>query len=191
MKLRRSGMIVRTACTFLGLCTLAFSQQRPLDNITSRQYEVKIRPILKPAIGFNGKDALQVLARLMGLDSYWVDPETRDVMELAFQPTLKLVGGVLSEHGNGSFRSKVYNTFIEAVTRQSLYQDLIPNAVVREMATALEGVPEADIQPEPESEHSDGLKPERQTHPSVDELRDLKRMFRAYADAGAALAGWW
>jgi hypothetical protein len=34
----------------------------------------------------------------MGLDSYWVDPEARDLMELVFQPALKLVGGVLSDH---------------------------------------------------------------------------------------------
>ena len=134
---------------------------------------------------------LRLLARLMGLDSYWVDPETRDVMELVFQLTLKLVGGVLSEHGNGSFRGKVYNAFIEAVTGQSLDQDLIPNAVVREMATALENVLNADIEPILVPGQSNDLKPERRTHPSVEELHDLKRMFRAYASAGAALDGSW
>lgn len=129
----------------------------------------------------------------MGLDNYWIHPETSEVMELPFQPPLKLVGGVFSEHGNGSFRGKVYNAFIVAVTGQSLYQDLIPNAVVREMATALESVSERDV----EFFRGESWGPincpnrERASYLSVEVLRDLKRMFLAYADAGAALESSW
>jgi hypothetical protein len=37
--------MVRHVCLFVGLCALAFSQQRPLDNITSQQYQHEVRPL--------------------------------------------------------------------------------------------------------------------------------------------------
>ena len=40
-----SRMIARSVCTFFGLCALAFSQPRPLDNIASRQYQHEVRPL--------------------------------------------------------------------------------------------------------------------------------------------------
>jgi hypothetical protein len=46
MKLRRSGITVRILCTFFGLgAALAFAQDRPLDNIASRQYQHEVRPL--------------------------------------------------------------------------------------------------------------------------------------------------
>ena len=69
----------------------------------------------------------------------------------------------------------------------------MPPAVVREMATALENVSERDV----EFFRGESLGPincpnrERASYLSVEVLRDLKRMFRAYADAEAALESSW
>ena len=131
----------------------------------------------------------------MGLDNFWVySDDSRDVYALDFDPPLRLCGGMCSANGSGSFRGKVYEAFIEATTGESLYQDRIPNERIKKMATLLESVPENDIEtPEREElgEIAPGLQAFRTTHPDINELRDLKRMFRAYADAGAALVAWW
>lgn len=52
-------MIVRSVCTFFGLCALAFSQPRPLDNIASRQYQHEIRPLRLALDGWLHKLGLQ------------------------------------------------------------------------------------------------------------------------------------
>ncbi len=114
----------------------------------------------------------------MGLDSYWRNPETDEILLLDFDPPLRLVGGMFSEYGNGSFRGKVYAPLLEAVTGVSLYQQRISNHVIREMADVLDRTP---FDPKFQIEY--GV--------SEQEYRDLQRMFRAYADAGAVLDGWW
>jgi hypothetical protein len=43
--MKRSGKVARNLSTFFGLAALAFAQQRPLDNIASRQYQHEIRPL--------------------------------------------------------------------------------------------------------------------------------------------------
>lgn len=105
----------------------------------------------------------------MGLDSYWVKNGKPCPLEShpTFNPPLRLCGGLMSGNGMESFRGKVYNDQVEAATGVSLYQELIPNYVVKEMADKL------DV-----------------CH-FYDEMQDLKRMFRTYADAGFDLAGWW
>ena len=115
----------------------------------------------------------------MGLDSFWVDPKADKVMELP-EPMeqvfpLQICGGILSAHGSGSFRGKVYNSLIESITGESLYQDRIPNETIKEMAFLLQEAAEKGV--------PDGIEPE--------EFRDLVIMFQLYADAGAELRGWW
>jgi hypothetical protein len=44
MEPRRSRMIVRSVRTLLGLCALAFSQQRPLGGSHFARYQHEIRP---------------------------------------------------------------------------------------------------------------------------------------------------
>ena len=42
----RDSKIARNLCMFFGLCSgFANCEQRPLDNITSRQYQSEIRPL--------------------------------------------------------------------------------------------------------------------------------------------------
>jgi hypothetical protein len=44
--IRHNATTVRSLCAFFGLCTaLAFAQPRPLDNISSRQYQHEVRPL--------------------------------------------------------------------------------------------------------------------------------------------------
>ena len=42
---KRAKVIVRSLITFFGLTALAFAQDRPLDNIASRQYQHEIRSL--------------------------------------------------------------------------------------------------------------------------------------------------
>jgi hypothetical protein len=43
--MKHSGITVRSLIAFFGLAALAFAQDRPLDNIGSRQYQHEIRPL--------------------------------------------------------------------------------------------------------------------------------------------------
>jgi hypothetical protein len=116
----------------------------------------------------------------MGLDSIWaLRPEHEREVEAehpVFDPPLRLCGGLCSNYGHISFRGGYYSWFIEDVSGVSLYQTRVPNEGIRRIAEALER-----YTPTPEDLEAF----------TQEELNDLKRMFRAYADAGAWLAGWW
>ena len=118
----------------------------------------------------------------MGLDNYWEHDEWEDTDEDDPAPELEtgLVGGLLSGHGQGSFRGGVYNMFIRDVTGVSLRQDKIPNETVQKMADDLDAY------------EWDGTEPDRYRHPDDrKEFDALRQMFRFYADEGAFLRGWW
>lgn len=108
----------------------------------------------------------------MGLDSFW-----KCKKKIKFDPPLKLIGGMFSGHGEGSFRGKVYDLFIYDISDISLYQSEISNADVVRIADALD-------------KHvcDDSCNFDDDAHAN---LNDLRRMFRTYADAGAVLIGWW
>ena len=124
----------------------------------------------------------------MGLDSYWLkDEETHVPMELEFEPELKLIGGMMSGSGSGSFRGKAYSDFIENVSGISLYQKDMPNKEVKQIADALEKMCMASNVGLLADDWGTSMeKEELEQH-----INDLTRMFRAYADAGAILHGWW
>ena len=126
----------------------------------------------------------------MGLDSIWIMPGEQEIIEKYknddsdgtqmwierealhpnFEPELRICGGMCSGHGFQSFRGKVYAELIEEQTGISLYQDELSNEQVKEIADVLDNWIE-DV--------------------SNQESKDFVRMFRAYADAGATLRGWW
>lgn len=122
----------------------------------------------------------------MGLDSYFANedwPEDEEgkmiVPEMEDADDIALVGGILSGHGvNGSFRGKVYNEYVQDVTGESLYQERVPNDVVRQMADALEAYEWGGDE--------DYWRPE-----DAEEADALARVFRHFADEGAELWGWW
>lgn len=115
----------------------------------------------------------------MGLDNYWVKPDSYKTFKLSEAEGLNICGGMVSEHGCGSFRGKVYNQYVEEITGVSLYQDRIYNYAVQQMAEALEG---ADCP-------ADFI--EQEDYDGQEEWNDLVKMFCLYADAGADLVAFY
>ncbi|MDT8899572.1 hypothetical protein QYE77_15005 (plasmid) [Thermanaerothrix sp. 4228-RoL] len=112
----------------------------------------------------------------MGLDNIWYN-RNGEKTYLEFNPELNLVGGLFSEHGNGSFRGGYYNDFFVSVLGFDLHNDL-SNSEVRQIAERLNSMnydpsflEEYDITPE--------------------EFEDLRRMFTAYGKAGCHLEAWY
>jgi hypothetical protein len=112
----------------------------------------------------------------MGLDCFWEMPDGKEHPE--FNPPLELCGGMFSGHGSESFRGKVYARFVEEVSGESLYEDLT-NKQVKKIADALES--------DEAIKRMDYLWEEDQNSKV---LKDLRRMFRKYANAGATLKTW-
>jgi hypothetical protein len=115
----------------------------------------------------------------MGLDNYWKkSKDEAGVVEGEF----KICGGMLSGHGNESFRGKVYAQFVEDVTEVSLYGDPdtceISNETVKKMAEDLEGTEWRDSYVE-------------NYDIEEEEFKDLVRMFKLHADAGHYLVAWY
>jgi hypothetical protein len=115
----------------------------------------------------------------MGLDNYWMkNKEELGTIEGEF----KICGGMLSGHGNDSFRGKVYHRFVEDVTDVSLYGDRdtneIPIETVKKMADDLEATEWRDSYIE-------------NYDIEEEEFKDLVRMFRLHADAGHYLVSSW
>jgi len=121
----------------------------------------------------------------MGLDSFWrseEDPEQHVEVEFPWEP--QLCGGIFSAHGCDSFRGKVYSSLVQEITGVSLYQEKIHNKVVKEMADKLDAM---YVEVNALTSDLDLAEFGRDKQ----ELRDLAMVFRTYADAGAALYGWW
>lgn len=116
----------------------------------------------------------------MGLDNFWEMPEGKE--DPSFDPPLNLCGGMFSGHGSGSFRGKVYNGIVEAVTGVSLYEDKILNRKVKAMAKALR---ETTYDEAMEKRGPEGYEISREDY------EDLQAMFTVYADAGATLTSWY
>ena len=118
----------------------------------------------------------------MGLDSIWSIGTGKSGLTKArkviFRPRLNLVGGLFSGEGQGSFRGKAYNRFIEEQTGESLYQKKIPNSKVKKISDRLQKM-----------DWYVGLN--KRYKISKQEFNDLKRMFKRYAKEGAILYGWW
>lgn len=113
----------------------------------------------------------------MGLDSYWVDAEGKSGQ---IEGNFKVCGGMLSGHGNDSFRGKVYDAVVQQVTGVSLYQEEISADTVKVMASRL-----LDL----DGHKQDSLA--KTYGMALDEFVDLIRMFRLHAEAGHSLKGWW
>lgn len=111
----------------------------------------------------------------MGLDNYWMkNKEELGEVEGEF----KICGGMLSGNGNDSFRGKVYFRFIEDVCNENLYDEMIPNEIVKKMADDLEATEWRDSYVE-------------NYDIEEEEFRDLVKMFRLHADAGHYLVSSW
>lgn len=121
----------------------------------------------------------------MGLDVFFVDPEDPDewldtgLPEPDLGEPTGIVGGMMSGHGKGSFRGKVYDSFVRDHTGYSLYDNL-SNDEVTDIANALDGLDPDDIEFD------------RFWHPDdSEEFEAVRAMFRHYADVGAETAAWY
>ena len=111
----------------------------------------------------------------MGLDNYWMkNKEEAGHIDGDF----KICGGMLSGNGNDSFRGKVYFRFIEDVCNENLYDEMIPNETVKQMADDLEATEWRDSYIE-------------NYDIEEEEFKDLVKMFRLHADAGHYLVSSW
>lgn len=113
----------------------------------------------------------------MGLDNFFQNTDP-SAPAMDFEP--RLCGGMFSGHGQASFRGKVYNSFILFVTGESLYQDVIPNDKIKEMAQKLT---------EFYSQYPNDVIGDYNL--SKEELFDLVRVFNYHAQHGSELVGWW
>lgn len=113
----------------------------------------------------------------MGLDNFWVDPQGNPgVIEEGF----KVCGGMFSGNGDSSFRGKVYHEYVKDVTGVSLYDDVIDNDCVMEMANDLRNSLD---------EFDEGVADEYGL--DKEEVENLVMMFEEHGNAGHHLESWW
>ena len=118
----------------------------------------------------------------MGLDNYAAhSPDDIELTEedlQAFQDAnIELCGGVFSGC-DGSFRGKVYESYVREITGESLYAPWLPPETVKEMFHAL-----TDFENERWHIDQDSL-PEDSDH------SDLWRFFKVCSERGLGLVGW-
>lgn len=110
----------------------------------------------------------------MGLDNYWVNEKKE---QASVEGDFNVCGGMMSGHGNDSFRGKVYDALVEAASGYSLYSSYLDPIIVELITSRLEQMPFEDAKAYGDL--------------SKEEFDDLKRMFRAHADAGHGLTSWY
>ena len=151
----------------------------------------------------------------MGLDNYFERRKPREDEEIVW-PNVLLVQGMLAANP-GWFRGRVYYKFVEQVTGEPLYQQIISEQKVSAMADRfsalidsfsllLRGQEEAFATTalpwflDNETKHSDRsseewLKDYTLAQPSCEisqeEVLDLARLFRFAAKERMILRGWW
>ncbi|MBC8437151.1 hypothetical protein H8D85_02385 [bacterium] len=118
----------------------------------------------------------------MGLDTY---SSRRDLNWIG----IDLRHGFVHEaNGAASFRGKVYSDFIEAVTNESLYQETIPNATVKDIAKKLILYVQVN-----DAKSSKKWCKEQiiDRIPTWDEVKSLTKWFKVVANGGAEVNGRW
>jgi hypothetical protein len=117
----------------------------------------------------------------MGLDNFWkkigLDPTTEESTG-NLEGDFKVWAGGCSDHGNTSFRGKVYYTIVEEITGVSLYDDVIEHEKCKEMLECLEDFDFSQICQNP--------------YDLTQEDYDLfVYMFKKHIEAGHYLVSWW
>lgn len=125
----------------------------------------------------------------MGLDCFAAVGNTADgytIMPESLFENNKLCSGICSG-SNASFRGKVYNDYVEYVTGQTLYADIIPNKVVKIMADKLtkfiEHFKRYDNYAFEATEAVYGV--------NMSEAEMLADWFNVVADNDGVVLGWW
>ncbi len=113
----------------------------------------------------------------MGLDNYWRDDDGNPGL---IEKEFNLCGGMCSGNGNSSFRGKVYYDYVKDTTGVSLYDDIIDNDRVMEMANDLKASLD---QFNDDLAYTYGIDKE--------EAENLVLMFEEHGNAGHHLISWW
>lgn len=122
----------------------------------------------------------------MGLDNYACirRGDKLEPMPNSLFAANHLVSGMFSMDTN-SFRGKAYNDYVQYVTGQSLYQELIEECAVVEMAKRLKKFADNAFAAEPgfEARNIYGL--------NKDVAEDLANWFQTVANNNGVVVGWW
>jgi len=119
----------------------------------------------------------------MGLDTYAVrvpgNVELTDEDIRAFQEAdITLCGGLFSGN-DGSFRGKVYASYVQEITGESLYEMWLPPETVRKMYHAM-----VAYERSPEQDASSMV-------PTHFEHLELCKFFKVCSERGLGLVGWY
>jgi hypothetical protein len=122
----------------------------------------------------------------MGLDNYVSRSPDEVVLTPEDERTITETGislcGSLNSDGITSFRGKVYERFVTAVTGESLYEDWLPPETLAAMAEKLDAC-------DPDTLGARlGLDPD--SIPSESEILDLRRLFHLCAARGLGIIAW-
>lgn len=122
----------------------------------------------------------------MGLDNFACirQGDTFNPMPNSLFAANHLVSGMFSMDTN-RFRGKAYNDYVQYVTGQSLYQELIEECAVVEMAKRLKKFADNAFTAEPgfEARNIYGL--------NKDVAEDLANWFQTVANNNGVVVGWW
>jgi hypothetical protein len=120
----------------------------------------------------------------MGLDTYASrSPDdiilTEEDIQAFADAYIELCGGIFSGDGNdGSFRGKVYASYVLEITDHSLYAEWLPPETVQEMYHAMAAYEQARIENDPDGQQLSN------------EHSDLCKFFKVCSDRGLGLIGW-
>ena len=113
----------------------------------------------------------------MGLDNIWIDESNNHAY---IDKPFNVCGGMCSGNGESSFRGKVYYDYVKDITGVSLYDDIIDNDRVMEMAN--------DLRVSLDQFNDDLADTYRINREDVE---NLVWMFEEHGNAGHRLVSWW
>jgi len=111
----------------------------------------------------------------MGLDNFWKDEHDEPGF---IAGEFKICGGILTDHGNYSFRGKVYDQIVARITGISLYEDTIS---AEQVGLMNEKIQECHHQPTADDDYQ--ISPEEWTA--------FQRMWNGHTLAGHSLVSWY
>tara|TARA_X000000368_G_scaffold289012_1_gene229584 strand:+ start:369 stop:791 length:423 start_codon:yes stop_codon:yes gene_type:complete len=140
----------------------------------------------------------------MGLDCYIMKGNRDETFKDERLENCTLVGGMMSGHGNGSFRGGCYESFVASLIgeREGIWHinedDVIPSDELERYANALDEYIEQNLAELPDDEKFEwestynGYSAGGPVYDyRVKEIKDLALMFRVAAENKCVMEAWW
>ena len=140
----------------------------------------------------------------MGLDCYIMKGNRDETFKDERLENCTLVGGMMSGHGNGSFRGGCYESFVASLIgeREGIWHinedDVIPSDELERYANALDEYIEQNLAELPDDEKFEwestynGYSAGGPVYDyRVKEIKDLALMFRVAAENKCVMESWW